>query len=122
MTGAEIYNAALALIPADGYYADYSGYVVRWVNMMAWECLAAENSIRVSDGAEPLDAAPRAASANDTVPYHDAVTEYAMPRGMAALIARDMDNAALYAELRSQYISAMAEISRFNTGKVENIY
>lgn len=122
MTANEVLQAALAQIPADGVYADYSPYTVRWVNAMLAECLAAENSIRISEGEEPLAAPPRITAATDTVPYHDMIAGYAMPRGMAALIARDMDNPVLSNELRVLYVSALAESAKFNSFPIEDVY
>lgn len=122
MSGTDVYQNALALIPADGYFTDYSPYVVRWVNALIAEAMPVENSIRISEGDLPLTSLPVITSAAEDIPCHDIVASYAMPRGMAAIIARDMDNYVLSNEFRSQYISALAEIAEFNTDSIENVY
>lgn len=123
MTGQEIYETASAfLYEADNEDAESKRYSVPFLNLLLQECLETENSIRISEGLEPLEAAQKITSLDENIIYADSITRVALPYGVAAQFFQEaMDN--FQAEnYRAKYIAALNEARRLVFVDVVDVY
>ena len=123
MTGQEIYETASAfLYEADGEDAESKKYSVPFLNLLLQECLETENSIRISEGLEPLETAQKITSLDENIIYADSITRVALPYGVAAQFFQEaMDN--FQAEnYRAKYIAALNEARKLVFVDIVNVY
>ena len=123
MTGQEIYETASAfLYEADNEAAERKRYSVPFLNLLLQECLETENSIRISEGLEPLETAQKITSLDDNIIYADSITRVALPYGVAAQFFQEaMDN--FQAEnYRAKYIAALSEARKLVFVDIVDVY
>lgn len=104
-TGNQILKLASALIyEGVGDDKESSAFTIDFLNVHLQECLAAENSIRRSNGETELTEAPWLTSLETTIPYHDPLTRIALPYACVSHFYAEAMN-----EERAQYFDAKYE-------------
>ena len=123
MTGNELYEQALALVPAHAGEDDgMRRYVVGWLNLAMNETLHAENSLRQRRGEPVLDSAPLLRTMEDTVPYSPELVRYAFLYFVASLLCKDDDDNYWAQDYRTRYVVAVSEALRLRPGHVADVW
>lgn len=112
MTGAEVYEAALAIVPELRSEApDIERYALNWINLVLAECFETENSILFNEGKPLLEKIPSLNSLSDTIPYHDDICRIAIPYGIVEHAFTDDDNDYRANKFRARFVQALKEAS-----------
>ena len=123
MTANDIFKIGAALIAESvGEDPDMVKFTPSYLNIALQECLNAENSIRLSDGREPLAAAPFIDDMNAVVDYDAHLTRVAIPYALAANYYRENGDNYHEMQYRAEYISAVNDCTRYIVEQIEDVY
>lgn len=123
MTAKNIYTAACAfLYEQPGEDADSEKYYLGFLNLLLQEALPYENSIRQSENAALLVAAPIVADGETEIPYHDALTRIALPYGLASWFFQDLADNFQAENYRGKYLLALKDARKCAFTPIVDVY
>ena len=93
-----------------------------FLNLLLQECLEVENSIRIAEGLEPLEAAQKITGLNEEIIYHDAITRVALPYGVAAQFFQEAMDNFQSENYRAKYIAAINEARKLVFVDIVDMY
>ena len=112
MTVKDAYVSALGILAERTVDSDLEGFAPGWTNLLLAESLAAENSIRLSEGRAELASPPVLAAPADEIPYAASLAARAIPCGLAAFLYEAADDGERAADYRARFVQALYECSR----------
>lgn len=125
-TAENIFKKACSFISqAPGDSGELPTFTPDMLDTLVYEALAYENNLRryYKDPARPeLAVAPKVASLEDVIPYHDEICRVALPYGLLAQFYQDDENEYAAQKYRMQYVSALKDVTRVEVGLVEDVY
>ena len=121
MTANDLYENALALI-AEEDSSVYSAFAVPLINSLIADTYITNNTIRVYNNKEPLDAIPVISELTDELPCEDTLVSAALPYGLASkLLIDDVDlNRMVF--FYNMYVNAVKECIKAIPASIDDVY